>query len=112
MTANEFYEQVWWPRCKENLREVTQESYYCSWKNHIKPAFGDMELKDITPRSLDEWLKNEHITASVWRVTKAFIRTAYKYEEIDRDPCDRCLSIPKKNIDLILIRFLIIKCKN
>lgn len=96
MLAQEFHDEVWWPICLEKLREVTQESYRCSWKNHIGPALGKMELKDITPRFLDKWLKEKQITASVWRVTKAFIRTAYKYEEIDRDPCDRVLNAPPR----------------
>ena len=96
MLAQKFYDEVWWPRCEERLREVTQESYYCCWKNHIGPALGHMDLNDITPRYLDRWIKEKKITASVWRVTKAFIRTAYKYEEIDRDPCDRCLNAPPR----------------
>ena len=96
MLAQEFFDEIYWPRCLERLREVTQESYWCCWKNHIGPALGDMELQEITPRYLDTWLKEKKITASVWRVTKAFIRTAYKYEEIDRDPCDRCLNAPPR----------------
>lgn len=96
MLAQEFYDEVWWPRCEERLREVTQESYYCCWKNHIGPAIGHMDLRDITPRFLDKWLKEKKITASVWKVVKAFIRTAYKYEEIDRDPCDRVLNVPPR----------------
>lgn len=96
MLVRDFYNEVWWPRCLERLREVTQESYYCSWKNHIEPALGDLDFNDVTPRVLDKWLKEKKITASVWRVAKAFIRTAYKYEIIDRDPCDRCLNAPPR----------------
>ena len=96
MLTQEFHDEVWWPRCEERLREVTLESYNCCWKNHIAPAMAHMDLKDITPRFLDKWIRENNITPSVWRVTKAFIRTAYKYEEIDRDPCDRCLNAPPR----------------
>lgn len=96
MLVQDFHDEVWWPRCEERLREVTQESYNCCWKNHIAPAMANMDLRDITPRFLDKWIRDNNITASVWRVTKAFIRTAYKYEEIDRDPCDRCLNAPPR----------------
>ena len=61
MLAQEFYDEVWWPRCQERLREITQESYYGCWKNHIQPALGDMELKDITPRVLDKWLRRRRL---------------------------------------------------
>lgn len=96
MLAKDFYNDIYWPRCQEILREVTQVSYEGCWKKHIEPAIGDMDLNEITPRYLDQWLKEKNITAGTWRVTKAFIRTAYKYEEIDRDPCDRCLNAPPR----------------
>lgn len=96
MLVKDFYKEIWWPRCERRLREITQESYYRSYKNHIEPAFGDMEFSELTPRLLDKWLVDEKITPGVWRVTKAFIRTAYKYEEIDKDPCSRCIHVPAR----------------
>lgn len=96
MLVKEFYKEIWWPCCESRLREVTQESYYRSYKNHIEPAFGDMEFSELTPRLLDKWLVDEKITPGVWRVTKAFIRTAYKYEEIEKDPCSRCIHVPAR----------------
>lgn len=96
MLASEFYEQVWWPRCTTKLRECTQETYHCAWKNWIEPSLGNMDLADITPRTLDAWLIEQSISPNVWRITKAFIRMAYKYEIIDRDPCAKVLNAPSR----------------
>lgn len=96
MLAREFFKEIYWPRCEQLLREVTLVSYEGCWRNYIEPFIGDMELNSITPRCVDKWLKEKKITSSTWRVFKAFIRTAYKYEEIDRDPCDRCLNAPPR----------------
>ena len=96
MLVSEFHEQVWWPRCLERLRECTQESYHCAWKNWIEPRFGSMDLHDISPRILDDWIIKKKISPNVWRITKAFIRMAYKYELIERDPCDKVLNAPSK----------------
>jgi len=96
MLVREFYNDIYLPRCKERLREVTQYSYECTWHNHIEPYMANMHLADITPRFLDKWIKDERIHASAWRTMKAMIRVAYKYELIDRDPCDRVLNPPPK----------------
>ena len=96
MTVREFYQNIYLPRCKERLREITQVSYECGWRIYIEPYMAEMELSEITPRFLDDWIKKAHVHATVWRQTKAMIRVAYKYELIDRDPCDRVLNPPPK----------------
>lgn len=96
MLMREFYETIYLPRCKERLREVTQASYECAWRLYVEPHMADMELRDITPRFLDKWIADANVHASVWRQFKAMIRVAYKYELIDRDPCDRVLNPPPK----------------
>lgn len=96
MLVREFYDQIWWPRCEKQLRECTRDGYICAWKNWIEPAMGDFELSSITPRFLDRWLVEEQITPGVWRITRAFIRTAYKYELLEHDPTKRVLNAPTK----------------
>lgn len=96
MLVRDFYRDIYLPRCKERLRTVTQASYECTWRLYIEPHMGDMELADITPRFLDGWIKDAGVHATVWRTTKAMLRVAYKYELIDRDPCDRVLNPPPK----------------
>lgn len=96
MKVREFYDTIYLPRCKQRLREVTQESYECAWRLYVEPHMADMELSDITPRYLDRWIAEANVHASVWRQFKAMIRVAYKYELIDRDPCDRVLNPPPK----------------
>lgn len=96
MLVRELHDEVWWPLRKERLREVTLESYACAWRKWIEPTMGDWELASVTPRMLDAWIEEHDIRHGVWRVTKALIRTAYRYEVIDRDPCSRVLNPPSK----------------
>lgn len=96
MKLQEFHDTIWWPRCTAKLREITQESYHCAWKNWIEPTLGTTDLNDITPRLLDAWLAEKHVTPNAWRVCKAMIRCAYKYELIDTDPCTRILNVPTR----------------
>lgn len=96
MLVRDFYRDIYLPRCKERLRKITQSSYRTAWRKYIEPYMGDMELNDITPRFLDNWIKEAGVHAGVWRQTKAMIRVAYKYELIDRDPCDRVLNPPPR----------------
>ena len=96
MLMREFHDAIWWPRCQNKLREITLESYHCAWKNWIEPTFGDKEMSEIDARALDAWIDENHVTPNAWRVCKALIRCAYRYEIIESDPCSRVLSIPAK----------------
>ena len=96
MTLQEFHDEIWWPRCQKKLRECTQTGYASAYRLHIAPYMKDMYLEDITPRYLDKWFKEGDIKASTWKIFKALIRVAYKFELIDKDPCDRVLDPPPR----------------
>ena len=96
MLVRDFYTDIYLPRCKKRLRRITQASYECAWRLYIEPHMADMELADITPRFVDRWIAEAGVHAGVWRQFKAMIRVAYKYELIERDPCDRVLNPPPK----------------
>lgn len=96
MTGREFHDEVWWPRCERRLRKVTRSSYEAHWRNHIEPLIGRMDLGDISPRFLDSWLLEEDVSHGTWRVMKLFVKLAYRYEVIERDPCDKVLNAPRK----------------
>ena len=96
MLLKDFKEQIWWPRCETKLRKITLQSYGSVWRNWIEPAFGDVDLCDITPRKLDQWLYDSEVIPGAWRVFKAMLRCAFKYELIDTDPTARVLNAPGK----------------
>jgi integrase len=96
MLLKDFKEQIWWPRCETKLRKITLQSYGSVWRNWIEPAFGDVDLCDITPRKLDQWLYDSEVIPGAWRVCKAMLRCAFKYELIDTDPTARVLNAPGK----------------
>lgn len=96
MTLQEFHDEIWWPRCEKKLRECTQVGYASAYRLHIAPYMANMYLEDITPRFLDKWFKEANIKASTWKIFKALIRVAYKFELINKDPCDRVLDPPSR----------------
>jgi len=98
MNLTEFHDEYWWPLACSKLRECTLIGYESKWRLHIQPALGSMELEDITPRILDAWFdKIEGNKAwGIWAVARIIIRTAYKYEFIDKDPTMRVLNAPKR----------------
>lgn len=50
----EFGEE-WWEAAKVTLEPSTRANYSNSWNNHIMPFLGEMQLREITPRVVDEW---------------------------------------------------------
>ena len=99
MKLNDFAQEIWVPLAMETTRECTWRGYESVYRLHVMPTLGEMELEDITPRVLDEWLGSHPtptIAASAWHIARIVIRVAYKYEYIDRDPTARVLKAPPK----------------
>ena len=50
-------ESIWndWLGSKQNLKEKTKEDYRSLWEVHIKPHFGNVKLKSLTPKRLQSW---------------------------------------------------------
>lgn len=99
MNLSEFHDEYWWPLACSKLRECTLLGYDSKWRLYIKPALGDVELADITPRLLDSWLESLEPPGTAWgawAIARIIIRTAYKYEFIDRDPTTRVLKAPSR----------------
>lgn len=99
MNLREFHDQIWWPNCQAKLRECTLQGYASAWKCHINSQLGDYELKDITVQVLESWL-NDFKTAGAarksWAVLRAIIRTAERYDYIDKDPTRKVKNVPGK----------------
>lgn len=94
MLVRDFFKESYWPRVEKNYAKNTVVHYNYTWRKHLMPVWGNYNLEDITPKLLDKWLLDEEITVDIWKQFKAFLRIAYKYGEIDKDPTDRCLNKP------------------
>lgn len=54
-TLDQYFENVWWPNC--GLEHNTQVSYRSMYQQHMKPRFGDVELRKLLPSHIQSWVK-------------------------------------------------------
>lgn len=47
MTVTQFVESEWLPHCEKNLAPATIRGYKDTWKRHLKPHIGGMQLREI-----------------------------------------------------------------
>lgn len=50
----EFGEE-WWEVASQPLATATRQNYSTSWNKHVLPFLGEMPLREITPRAVEEW---------------------------------------------------------
>lgn len=101
MKLREFHKDYWWPLVSGKVRECTLVGYASIWRNHIEEPLGDMELGDISPRIIDAWLdsfKTPGVARRSFAVLRTMLRTAYKYELLEKDPTPKVLKLPPKRV--------------
>lgn len=54
-TVAAFGEQWWETHVQQNLAESTREKYAHSWNAYVLPHMGQMQLRQVTPRLIQEW---------------------------------------------------------
>jgi integrase len=50
----EFGEE-WWDTVSDRLSIATRQNYSTCWNNHVLPFLGEMQLRELTPRVIEEW---------------------------------------------------------
>lgn len=50
----EFGEE-WWGTVSDRLSTATRRNYSTCWNNHILPFLGERQLRELTPRVIEEW---------------------------------------------------------
>ncbi len=55
ITVAEFGEQWWEGYVQQRLEVSTRATYAQQWNSHVLPYLGDTSLREITPRSIEEW---------------------------------------------------------
>lgn len=53
MTVSQFWERVFYPVRKRRIAPNTQQSYESSWRNHVEPGIGKLELQNVTKVAVD-----------------------------------------------------------
>jgi integrase len=71
-----------------------------NYKNHIDPAFGDLDIKDVTPKMLRTWLRgfeSKPIAGNrSMEVLSKMYSIAIQEELITQNPCNLIAALPEK----------------
>lgn len=54
-TTLEAFWEVWLPDAEGRLAEGTVADYTYLWGRRVRPQFGELEMRDITPRAVSQW---------------------------------------------------------
>ncbi len=106
-TFDEFAE-LYFKNHATTLKEYTAKQYKDIYEKRLKPYFGNMRIKNISPLDIRRWLtdmeRSEHTSNTekltdnskgvYFRTLKAMLGVAVKWEIIDDNPC-RKVTMPK-----------------
>lgn len=53
MTVAEFWDRVYMPVCSRRVAPNTKSAYESSWRTHVKPYIGQMQIQDVTKNAID-----------------------------------------------------------
>lgn len=96
---------TWWETEVKGAREeATIHGYQSCWNNHILPYLGELQLRQITPRTVDGWrwaLQDKGVGSPTIRksmtVLQRCMSRAVLYGEIQYNPCRDVDKPAKKN---------------
>lgn len=106
MTLHDFCFDVWLPQAK--IRQKTRDDYVSKLDLHIMPYLGSYRLPSVTPYVIESWLtrlsdegKSDWVRAGAFRVLRAALGKAVKWEMLERSPADRvdAPQPPKRELD-------------
>lgn len=86
-----------WLQSTMNLRECTRIGYESAWRRHIQPAFGYMEMQEISAERIDTWLASFPSPGAArksWSVLRAMLRKALRWGFMQTDITQR-VTVPK-----------------
>lgn len=98
MSLDAFYDGLYLPHCKENLRQVTWNGYDSKYRTHIKDALGGYELDAITPAVIDRWLSGidgQKRRFEAFKTLRQMMNRAVRWNLVDSNPCDR-VDVPRR----------------
>jgi hypothetical protein len=83
-----------WIRDQPNLRPKTVELYEYLLRRHLRPVFGNWQIRDVREPAIRRWRKgllDSGVTpvtaAKAYRLMKAIMNTAVEDRLIQRNPC-------------------------
>lgn len=92
---------IWLKGKEKSLKPSTWASYEQTYRMHILPYFGNIPIRQITPRDVQSWVNGLANTglapatvARCYRYLRACLRQAEAWGDIEKCPC-RSISLPR-----------------
>lgn len=88
----DFGEQ-WWATATPRLQTSTRRIYSNCWNNHVLPYLGEMQLRELTPRVIEEWRtqlthdgRRDQTVKKAMNVLQTCLQHALVWGEIQMNP--------------------------
>ena len=89
-----------------HCRKLTGDTYRSILKNHIRPKWGDMELRKVKTMAVEDWLLTYDATdptkGHIREVIHLIFQAALRWEMVERNPID-LVRQPRKRIKEITV---------
>lgn len=108
MLLSEFADTVYFPRVRKTVRSNTLCGYEGSYQKYIKPAFGNIDVDDISSGSIQTWVdsfKHPGAARKSYCTLRQILRTAYNFDKLAKDPTVKgTVKLPKTkgNVNRVL----------
>ena len=96
MTVGDVYERYYLPDIRSRLSERSLANYTGAWSGRIAPRWGSMQVTDVRPLDVQEWLDgmSKGSAAKVMKVMKGIFAIADRYEMVERNPMAKRYRMP------------------
>lgn len=76
----------------KRCRKLTGDTYRSILKNHIRPKWGDVQLRKVKTMAVEDWLlsypKSNPIKSHIRKILHTMFNAAIRWEMIERNPID------------------------
>jgi len=113
MTVAEFWEKVFYPVRKRRVAPNTQASYASSWRTHVEPGIGKLELQNVTKIAIETVLdriadagKSRQTARNALVIMKELLNEAVENDFIPKNPARKVVlpncAAPKETRSMVL----------
>ena len=94
MTVADFWRKVFFPIRSRRIAPNTKQSYESSWKTHVEPGIGSLELQNVTKMGVETVLgkiadagKSKQCARTALVLMKELLNEAVENDFIPKNPC-------------------------
>lgn len=101
LTVTEYCDLIYLPMKEKSVKIQTFETYERRINNHIRPAFDDVRLVDLTPHLIRRWLesKSPKVAKECRRMLRMICQEAVYDDHLQSNPVDRVKPVKVERYD-------------